>query len=140
MAEKTANSSRVWQEVKAAASDELRYAVSDIRQAWEQAWFGKAVTPSQMETAVTQSHDPLGRLMSPDDSEDGRAMVHGRNPDVPEAIEGIGHQGGEDFNPDHTRDAVRDFYGTKEPREPLDDLLSPASEHDDHDHTHRIDR
>ena len=140
MAEKTANSSRVWQEVKAAASDELRYAVSDIRQAWEQAWFGKAVTPSQMETTVTQSRDPLGRLMSPDDSEDGRAVVHGRNPDVPEAIEGIGHQGGEDFNPDHTRDAVREFYAAREPHDRLDEFLSPPREEDEREQKHGIDR
>lgn len=121
-------------------SDELRYAAVDIRRVWEEAWFGRAVTPSLMESAVTQSADPLGRVLRPESATEGQTFVRGRNPDVPGAIEGIGHAGGDDFHPDHTRDAVRDFYGLRAPRERLDDYLSPAGDDDDFGHRQRIDR
>ena len=110
-------------------SEELHYAANDIRRVWEQAWFERPVTPSLMETAMTrEGDDPLGRFLSKDEQPEGRAAVYGQDPDVPSALEGIGHSGGDDVGPDHTRDAVRDFYGVDTPREPLDDLLSPDGE------------
>ncbi len=88
--------------------DELSYAVSDIRAAWERAWFSQAVTPQWHEAHAFGRASPAS---VPEPEPDRRAVVRASNPHVPQAIDGIGHSGGDNFNPDHTRDAVRTFYG-----------------------------
>lgn len=90
--------------------DEFRYAVSDIRAAWERAWFGHEVTPSHWQEGLAAGR--AGGTASPEPQPELRATVHSTNPDVPEALDGIGRTGGDTSHPDHTRDAVRTFYGT----------------------------
>ncbi|WP_146620183.1 hypothetical protein [Acuticoccus sediminis] len=116
--------------------DEFSYAVADIRGAWERAWFSQTVTPGWHE----QHWGGHGGDMS-ESQPKTQAVVHADNPHVPSAIEGIGHSGGDDFHPDHTRDAVRTFYGQQtqqdwasacrnvfgegEEADPADDALAP---------------
>ena len=118
-------------------SDEMRYALDDIRNAWEQAWFGRDSGPSFALSTEMSEPDPPRDPMEP--------SVGWHNPDVPGALDGIGHAGGDDFNPDHTRDAVRSFYGldrddvkdihgSTPDHEPLDDFLGPERPETIHGH------
>ncbi|WMS45335.1 hypothetical protein RDV64_23465 (plasmid) [Acuticoccus sp. MNP-M23] len=120
--------------LRQSAGEELAYAASDIRGAWERAWFGRETTPAQWQDQLsrTPGSDPLGRTQGPDDSQ-GPGNVHGHNPDAPEALDGIGRTG-DGFDPDHTRDAVRSFYGTDpEPdyRQACADMFAPDPDEPD---------
>ena len=53
--------------------DEARYALADIRAAWEKAWFGEPVTPAQWQSHITEQGGP-----APEAPE--REALYGRDP------------------------------------------------------------
>lgn len=129
--------------LKDSAETELTWAVSDIRRAWEAAWFSKEVTPAQWQSNLGQSR--AADIFGPEQEPSRQATVHGHNPDVPDALNGIGNSGGDDFDPNHTRDAVRNFYGTDQTtdwRQACADTFAPAADNPEMepDRTQRISR
>ena len=88
--------------------DEARYAAADIRGAWERFAYGQQVTPNDWQAAIGREN---GQTTQSPEQPEINAAVYGRDPNVPDALEGIGHAGDGTGNPDHTRDAVKAFYG-----------------------------
>lgn len=91
--------------------DELSYAVSDIRAAWERAWFDAPVTPNRWASGGMPGGQNAAEGPQPTPPAESQPVVQSHNPDVPDAIDGIGRSTAENYDPDHTRDAVRGFYG-----------------------------
>lgn len=73
----------------------------------EEGWYGEQTTGDAMRADVDRTI--AGADTAPPQQ---FAEVYGRDPQVPEALEGIGARGVENPNGEAVRDAVQDFYGT----------------------------